>query len=138
MTIKEWLNRSRTMEKELKQLKELKERAYSLACGGSAEASGNERVQTSRQNTTDDKFAAYADYSKQVDDMTAELIRYRGKVLKAINQVQNKTYKMLLIERYINCKTWEHIAESIGLKDVRHIYRLHKKALKYIKIPVNE
>lgn len=122
MTVKEWLNRSRTIEKELKQLKELKERAYNLAYGGSIDIS-NEKVQTSKRNSTEDKFAAYADYSKQVDDMTAELIRYRGKVLRAINQVHNKTYKMLLVERYINCKTWEQISEDMHI-NIRWVYRL--------------
>ncbi len=58
MTVKEWLDRSRTMEKELKQLEELKEEAYSLACGGSDSTNRDERVQTSKKNSTDDKFAA--------------------------------------------------------------------------------
>ncbi len=138
MTVKEWLNKSRTMERELKQLEELKGKAYSLACGGSDSTNRDERVQTSKKNSTDDKFAAYADYSRQVDEMTAQLIKYRGELLIVLSGMENEKYKFLLIERYINCKTWEQVSDSIGLKDVRHIYRLHKKALRSVKIPSNE
>lgn len=80
----------------------------------------------------------YSEYSKRADELIIKLLKFRVKLLKAIDQVQNKTYKMLLIERYINCETWEHTAETIGHKDVRNVYRLHKKALESLKISLND
>ena len=127
MTLKEWLDRARTMESELKQLQMLKDKAYILACGGSSNISG-EKVQTSKNNSAERKFAAYANYSKQVDDMTSELIQCRSKLLNTLNQLKNHTYKTLLIERYINCQTWEEIARNMNYSE-SWIYKLHEQAL---------
>ena len=53
-------------------------------------------------------------------------------MLNLINRLDNTIYRTLLIARYINCKTWEQIADEMGY-DLRWIYRLHGKALKAIE-----
>lgn len=134
------------MEMELKQLQTLKEKAYILACGSCCDMS-NEKVQTSKNNSSEQKFAAYADYSKQVDDMISELMEYRGELLNALNQMNNHTYKTLLIERYINCQTWEKVAEKMRYSYIHVVHRLHPQALEAmeklikkgdIKYPLND
>lgn len=131
MTVKEWLLKSRTMERELQQLREAKKKAYTLACGGTIN-SNQEKVQTSRQNTVEQKFAVYTEYSKQIDERVDRLIEYRGTMLKTINKLDNSKYRTLLIARYINCETWEKIAEDMNY-DLRWVYEINKRAIKRLE-----
>ena len=129
MTIKEWLQKARKLNNEVEQLKMARQKALNLACEATVGVD-NEKVQTSKINSTESKFVTYADYSKLLDAKIYELTNYRIKVLGCINKLDNSTYRTLLIARYINCKTWEQIAEDMQFKDVRWTYVLHGRALK--------
>ena len=43
-----------------------------------------------------------------------------------IEKLNDSIQRTLLIARYINCETWEIIAEDM-MYDIRHIYRIHSK-----------
>lgn len=131
MTVKEWLQYGRKLNDEVEQLKYAQRQALELACETSIDMN-NEKVQTSGGNATERKFIAYADYSKMLDEKIDELVDYRVRMLNLINRLDNTIYRTLLIARYINCKTWEQIADEMGY-DLRWIYRLHGKALKAIE-----
>lgn len=131
MTVREWFEKGRKLDKEVSALKEAKQKAFELAYGTSADT-GNERVQQSHGNTTEDKFTAYADYSRQLEERTAKLLCYRKKMHEVIDKVDNPVYRALLTERYINCKTWEQVADDMG-NSVRWIHRLQKRALKELE-----
>ena len=53
-------------------------------------------------------------------------------MLKLINKLDNVIYRTVLVDRYINCLTWEEVSEGLNMS-VRHILRLHGKALNAIK-----
>lgn len=127
MTVKEWLKKGRRLNIEIAELEKAKENAFNLACGGSA-VGGGEKVQTSRGNSTEGKFSAYAQYSADMDNRLKELYTYQRKMLKLINRVDDSTYRALLIAYYVNCETWEQIAEEHNYS-VRQILRLHGEAL---------
>lgn len=127
MTVKEWLKKGRRLNIEIAELEKAKENAFNLACGGSG-VSGGEKVQTSRENSTEGKFSAYAQYSADMDNRLKELYTYQRKMLKLINRVDDSTYRALLIAYYVNCKPWEQIAEEHNYS-VRQILRLHGEAL---------
>ena len=136
MTTKEWLNRGRNLNEEINALIKAKEKALYDACNVSI-AYDKERVQTSQNNSTEAKFTRFADYSKEIDDRINELYKIKQEILKAISGVDNSTYRTLLIERYINFKTWERIAVDINYDYYHVIKYLHPKALKAINIPHN-
>ena len=132
MTTKEWLNRGRNLNEEINALIKAKEKALYDACNVSI-AYDKERVQTSQNNSTEAKFTRFADYSKAIDDRIDELYKIKQEILKAISGVDNSTYRTLLIERYINFKTWEEIAVYMNYSYM-HITRLHGKALQRVKM----
>lgn len=132
MTVKEYLLRGRKLNDEVEQLKYARRQALELACGASV-GYDVEKVQTSQVNTVEKKFIAYADYSKLLDEKIDELSDYRAKMLKLINKLENTTYRTLLIARYINCKTWELIAEEMSYSDVWVRTRLHSDALQELE-----
>ena len=133
MTVKEWLNKGRKLNIEIAELEKAKENAFNLACGGSA-VGGGEKVQTSRGNSTEGKFSAYAQYSADMDNRLKELYTYQRKMLKLINHVDDSTYRALLTARYINCETWEQIAIDMNYSYVHIVHRLHPQALDAINV----
>lgn len=130
MNTKEWLRQCRNIEAEVKQLKESKERAYFLALGGGIDMS-KDKLSGTPKNGTEDKFAAYADYSFLLDAKITELLTKRLEIRRLINELDNYKHRMLLQYYYIDCLTWEQIAEKLN-NDVRWIYKLHGIALQKI------
>ena len=122
-----FLLKGRELQSEVEQLKIAKREALQLACGISVDYAGV-KVQTSSDNGTETRFAAYSEYSRLLDEKVEELIVYRAKMLEMIRRVENSTYRALLIARYINCKTWEKIADELCY-GVRQTHRLHGAAL---------
>ena len=129
-TVKEWLNKGRNLDTELKQLREERKIALDLACSCTA-ACSNEKVQSSTKNASDGKFAAYTEYSAMIDKKEFDLLAYKSRMHNLINQLDNPTYRELLSLRYINCKTWEQIAEDMHYM-IRNVYVLHGNALEQL------
>ena len=132
MTTKEWLNRGRNLNEEINALIKAKEKALYDACNVSI-AYDKERVQESQNNSTEAKFTRFADYSKAIDERIDELYKIKQEILKAISGVDNSTYRALLIERYINFKTWEQTADYMNYSRM-HVTRLHGRALQKVKM----
>ncbi|MBE7044769.1 MAG: hypothetical protein E7397_04515 [Ruminococcaceae bacterium] len=128
MTAKEFLNHARKLNIEVKQLQDAKQEAFASACGTSIDYSA-ERVQSSSGNSSERKLITYSDFSVMLDERIAELEAYRAEVLAKIELLENATYRTLLIARYINCKTWEQIAEEMGYSDKWTRCGLHSRAL---------
>ena len=129
--IRDMLNIGRKLNREIIQLRIAKEKAFNLACSTVSDI-GNEKVQTSSENSTERKFVEYSDYSAALDKRLRELLRYRKSMLDMIYRVNNTTYRTLLIARYINCMSWEKVAETMNY-DVSWIHRMHHNALAALK-----
>lgn len=132
MTTKDWLMRAWNLDKEINQLLATKAEAYGRATGTTASTEG-ERVQTSRNNSSESKFVSYTEYSAMIDKRIDELYDIKQEILSAINQVQDSSLRTLLIARYINFKTWERIAVEMNYSYVHLVHNLHPKALQAIK-----
>ena len=127
MTVKEFLKRGRLLNREILELTEARTRAFNAACGGAVDTSA-ERVQTTPANGSEGKFLTYAAYGTEIEERIRELNGYRQRMLESISKVESTTYRSLLIAYYINCKTWEQVAEDMNYS-LRTIHRLHGKAL---------
>lgn len=137
MTVKEWLKNGRNLNFEIQALREARNRALNAAVGGAVDY-GAERVQTSSGNGTERLFVEYSRYSAELERRIAELEDYRAEMLRLINKVSNTTYRTLLIEYYINCKSWEDVAESLE-RDLSWVLKREKgirdraiKAVSYV------
>ena len=131
MTTKEWLNRGYKLDKEINALLTEQSAALTRATGSTCGTSA-ERVQTSRRNTTEDRFINYASYSELIDNRIDELYAIKQEILSAINKVDDAVLRKILIKRYINSEGWEKIAVDIGYS-LRQTQRLHGKALLKVK-----
>lgn len=132
MTTKEWLSRGWKLDNEINALLSEQKRAFDIACGTTTRIS-DDKVQASRGNSAETKFINYLEYSKMIDDRIDELYAIKQEILKAINKLEDNTYRTLLIERYINFKTWENIAVDMNYCYKHIVHTLHPKSLKCIK-----
>ena len=85
-----------------------------------------------RGTATSDKMsrivAEMADLeSTLMDEMSGLFIR-RMKIITQLGQLKSHKHQLLLQKRYIECKSWEHIAVEMDIT-WRHCYRLHGSAL---------
>ena len=120
MTVKEWLKNGRNLNFEIRALKEARSRALNAAVGGAVDY-GAERVQASN-----------GQYSAELEQRISELEDYQNEMLKLINNIPNSTYRTLLIEYYINCKSWERVEQDMNYSYVHIVHRLHPQALNEI------
>ncbi len=112
-----WLKRGWKIEKELEILKEEQRRTLE-----NAEQSGG----TSRQ-------ALF--YTKRIAKRMETLFSIKLELFEAVSALEKLEHRLLLSLRYLNCLTWEEIAEILEV-DVRHVYRLHEEALACIKVQI--
>ena len=129
--VKEWLQRGRKLDAEIKQLEKAKIEAFVRASGGAVDTSV-ERVQGGGGNATEKKILKYIEYVKLIDECIEKLTVIKTEILKCINDVDNPTYRAILIAYYVNNQTWEKVAEDMRY-NLRWVYRVHKKALKAIE-----
>ena len=132
MTVKEWLNQGRNLDRIINDLIKEKDRALYCACRASMPYDGD-GVQSSLKNTTENKFIQYSDYSKKIDEEIERLLIIKQDILQVINAIDNSIYKDILIKRYLLFYSWEKIAEEMHYSRMQ-INRLHGIALQKIKM----
>lgn len=132
MTTKEWLNRGYKIDAEINALLGEQQRALLLATNAVANTEG-EKVQTSKRNTTEDKFIAYASYSELINKRIDELYKIKTEIMRAINRVKDGRLRQLLILRYIKFEKWEQIADNLNYSREWITKALHPRALMAIE-----
>lgn len=132
MTIVEWLNRGRNMDKEIKALQRAQQQAYDRATSAVSDSAA-EKVQTSPRNNTENSFITYASYSEKIDKRIEELTAIQQEIFEAIKALDDTTLRTILTEKYINFRTFEQIAADLEYSSV-HISRLHKKAIEKLNM----
>lgn len=128
LTTREWLMRARRTDQRIKALLESKQAAYYRATSATAVP----KIVPGGGGGFQSKSETYALLSAEVDEQIEELNRIRTEILHATRSVKNSTLATLLIEYYVNGKTWEQVAVDMGYS-WRHIQRLHGLALKKIE-----
>lgn len=85
-----------------------------------------------RGTATDDKLsrlvAEMADMESILTDELSGLYIRRMKIITLLGLLKNHKHQLLLQKRYIECKSWEHIAVEMDIS-WRYCYMLHGSAL---------
>lgn len=132
MTVKEWLNRGIDLNSRIEDLKREAEKTRDLA----VKVTGNiqeDKVQTSKRNTSEERFVKYASYTDEINKKIDELVEIKREIFSAINSVEDPILNRLLFLRYIEFEIWEQIAIDMHYS-YRQICRLHGKALRKVKM----
>ena len=136
METKEWLNRGYRIDNEIETLLEEQQQARDRILKITGTIS-EDRVQTSRGNSTESEYIKYLSYSDRINEKINELYAVKQEIETAIESVSNPTYRQLLRLRYLRFKKWEAIALEMNYNYYHTRKFLHAKALQEINIPPN-
>jgi len=129
---KEWLNRARAIDKELSALLDARDMAMTRCLSVTSrpqEIKISEQTESRRETSR----IAYLRLQELIDSKIDELCNIKREILEAIQAMLDGVCRTLLIERYINCKTLEQVAETVNYSYMQ-ICRLHDKALGQIML----
>lgn len=92
------------------------------------------QIEKDMEFSRDDRelYSTYINLKADVLSRLKRITEMKTEAEELIERVENSLYRTLLRHRFINCKTAEEVAEIMGY-DVRHIYRLQKKAIEAAK-----
>lgn len=127
--VKEYLNKVRTIDKEIDAKEEIKEQMRKRLVNVKATQYREIDVMGGERKTSEDRILDYIEYSEQINELIDKLIDMKMTVVEEIENIDDGLYRTLLTERYINNKNWEVVANILGY-DERHTLRLHNDALR--------
>lgn len=128
MTPKEWLMRGRGIEREIKALEQSQRAAYERLTRATTSL---DKVSV-RATKDPHLFDAYAALSDKIQARTAALIGVRVEIIQATEKLDDANQRTLLIERYVNGKTWERICVDMRYSWMQ-VHRIHGAALQAIE-----
>lgn len=127
MTPKEYLQQIYNLDREVDSL--LNEYDKSMIVNLSASKLKQIVVDSSQvSNATQDTVLKRYEYGNDILNKANELIDLKIKISSQIDQLEERNYRMLLRQRYINCNGWLEVADFMNY-DPSWIYRMHGDAL---------
>lgn len=128
MTAKQYLNRVRRIDKEISALLRLVQKT-------------RESLTTVTQNYDSDgaqntknphKFDRLIELESLVDQKIDDQIALKAEILDTIMKLDDRRQRLVLMEYYIEMKTWEQVAVDLNYSYM-HVTRIHGYALKEIQ-----
>lgn len=124
MTAKQWLNRARRIDREIRTLEEV-----ISSTRGRLESVTQSYSGDGAQSTKDPhKFDRLVELESLVNEKIDEQIQIKTEILEAISQIRDRRQRIVLTEYYLNMKTWEQVAVEINYS-WRQVMNIHGRAL---------
>lgn len=133
LTAKEYLSQAYRIDQrinsKLEQVKSLRE----LATKATATLSDMPRSQSPSFHRMEDFIAKALDLESEINADLKTLIDLKREVVTIIKCVERTELQTILEMRYLCFETWEEIAVALHY-DLRHIHRLHGRALEEVDL----
>lgn len=131
MTAREYLEQLTDIDLEIqakeKQKAHLKKRKANISS-----PKLGDKVKTSHENNSNKIIDDIVTLEQEITEDIAKLVKIEADVTKKINHLSNPTYRMILINKYINGIPLVEIATDEYSE--RQLKRLHKRALKSLTV----
>ena len=127
MTVKEYLNRARLLDKEINAKIDHLERIDAMVNRVTPVLSDMPHQPTDNQKR-EKLLVKMIDLKWEINDAIDDLVDTKREAMKLIGQIDNGSYRLLLELRYVNLCTWEKIAEIMDVS-LSTVYRMHGTAL---------
>lgn len=127
VSAKEYLKSIRTLDMAIK-VKEEELYRLKLNIASLSPQTTGERVMNSSNSDMMSTVDKIVDMQAVINAEIDRLVDLKEEARTKINQLKDTRYVSLLTDYYINCKTWEQVAEDMEY-DLRWVYRLHGRAL---------
>lgn len=132
MTAKQYLNRVRRIDKEIEALLRMVRKARESLESMTQNYDGDGAQSTKNPH----KFDRLVELESMVDKKIDEQIDLKAEILNTIMQLDDRRQRLVLMEYYVEMKTWEQVAVDLNYSYM-HITRLHGYALKEIGRLIN-
>lgn len=132
MTAKQYMNRVRKIDREIEALLHLSEstRESLESITQNYEADGAQSTKNPH------KYDRLVELDDLINQKINEQIALKAEILKTILKLNDRRHRLVLIEYYLNCKTWEQVAVDIHYS-WRQTMNLHGNALQEIQKILN-
>lgn len=128
MTAKEYLNSVRLADRRIN-IKNEELYHLQLNIAQTSPQTTSERVQSSSANDFMKIVDKIVDLQNEINAEIDKLVDLKTDARNKINQLDDERFVIVLTDYYINCKTWEQVAEDNNY-GIRHVFKLHGWALK--------
>lgn len=136
MTAQEYFNQAYRLDQrinsKIEQLRTLNELALKATATYTGMPHSPNKGSQTMANTVDRIIDLQDEINRDID----ELVDLKAEIRTVIDTVANTDLRLILEERYLNWKSWEQIAVSLGY-NLRYLHRLHRQALEAAKIPLS-
>ncbi len=129
-TTKEWLRRGIDLEKSIAALEEARARAWTRATSATATIKD---TPGGGGDVTANKADAYLALSEKIEHEQERLALVRAEIISTTAKVQDAALRALLIEHYVNGRTWRETAEKIHYSEDHARGRMHARALRAVE-----
>ena len=134
MTAREYLSQAYCLDQRIssriEQVESLNDLARKAGCAISGMPRNPDRAVSSMANAVEKIVDLQAEINADIERM----VRLKAEIMAVVRQVEDPELQTLLEKRYLNFQTWGQIAADMGY-NVRHLYRIHDRALLEIKVP---
>lgn len=124
---KKYLLSARGLVREIEEISERIQRLDAMLTNGTS-LTAIERVSASHGNAEENKRIEYSELINAINAQKMNLTTILKEISKIIMLIDNSIYRRLLCAYYIDCMTWEKVAEFIGVSD-RHLRRIYPAAI---------
>ena len=132
MTAKQYLNRVRRIDKEIAALLRLVQSTRASLENTTQNYSSDGAQATKNPH----KFDRLVELESLVDAKIDEQIAMKAEILNTIMQLEDRRQRLVLMEYYVEMKTWEQVAVDLNYSYM-HITRIHGYALKEVERCLN-
>ena len=124
MTTKQWLSRAKRIDEEIDSLIQTRDETLSRIL----KITQSYTADTVQSTKDPHKFDRLAGLEFDIDRKVDELIEVKREIMAAIHQISDRRYRLVLLKRYLDYKTFERIAVEMHYS-YQQICRLHGRAL---------
>lgn len=124
MTIKQWLSRGRTIDREISTLLTAYEETKARLTKVTQTITGD----IVQHDKDPHKFDRLAELGEKIDNKVDELVAIREEIFDAISKVENNAQREVLTRRYVIGETFEQIAVHMHYS-YKQVCRIHGRAL---------
>lgn len=127
MTAKEYLDRARTLDREINSKKrELAKIKLDAQCLNSPVL--GDKVVSSHANNSNSAIDKAVDLERTIKEEISDLLDLKIEIRERISRMKRAEYRIVLTDYYITMQEWREVAKSNNYSE-RQVYRIHDDAL---------
>ena len=132
MTAKEYLSRISELENMIVRKKYRCRTFRDIATNTTVNNRGDAIQKSKVKSPLENIMVKVIDLEREIEAEEARLVDLKAEVWEQLDKLTDETQKRILWLRYVNRKSWRHIATEVHFTS-RYVYKLHIKAIEELE-----